>query len=222
MYFEKFQNANASKISVTSTATDIFDLINTAGSTTATRAGFSSNVNGIIINPEDGDIRVLFDGNTPTASVGFLIKQGSPQIYCNVPLDKLKLIRTGSSNVAVSIAIGSCKEGESSSFGGSSTVTFSSSSSPITASTATLSSVTSSASTGVVLAANTSRKNATFFNESTAILYLAFAATATTTAYTVQIAASGYYELPIGSVYTGVISGIWSSANGACRVTELT
>jgi hypothetical protein len=36
----------------------------------------------------------------------------------------------------------------------------------------------------------------------------------------VQIAASGYYEVPFG--YPGAIDGIWASANGNARITELT
>lgn len=77
-----------------------------------------------------------------------------------------------------------------------------------------------------ILAANTNRKGATIFNDSTALLYLALAnVTASSTVYTVQIPAGGYYELPMcdGGVYTGVIKGIWASdASGAARVTELT
>ena len=88
-------------------------------------------------------------------------------------------------------------------------------------STATLSSVASSATTVSLLASNTARKGMTVFNESTAILYLAYAATASTTAYTVQIPANSYYELPFIKTYTGAISGIWSAANGNARITEL-
>lgn len=92
----------------------------------------------------------------------------------------------------------------------------------ITAATATLSSVTASASSVALLASNTSRKYATVINDSTsAILYLAFAATATTSAYTAKVLAGG--EWYMGSVvYTGAISGIWSAAVGAARITELT
>jgi type 1 fimbria pilin len=87
------------------------------------------------------------------------------------------------------------------------------------ATTGTISSVAGSTSTGVLLALNTSRKGALFFNDSTAILYLALAATASSTAYSVQIAGGAFYEL--SPLYTGVISGIWSAANGNARITEL-
>ena len=86
--------------------------------------------------------------------------------------------------------------------------------------TSVLTTVASSASTVVLKAANTARLGLMIFNDSTAVLYLAFAATATTSAFTVKIGADGYYELP-GPVYTGAVSGIWASANGNARVTEV-
>lgn len=91
--------------------------------------------------------------------------------------------------------------------------------------TGTLSSVAASASDTTILASNASRKGATVYNDSSVVLYLALAnTTSSTTAYSVQIAANGYYELPVnqGGVYTGVLKGIWASATGNARVTELT
>lgn len=92
--------------------------------------------------------------------------------------------------------------------------------------TGTITSVNDAATSTTILAANASRKGATVFNDSTAVLYLALSdTTASATAYTVQILAGGYYELPVcdGGVYTGKIVGIWASdASGAARVTELT
>lgn len=87
--------------------------------------------------------------------------------------------------------------------------------------TAAVTRVTASVSTGQLLAANTARRGATFYNESTAILYLKWGTTASTTSYTVQIPAAGYYELP-QYIYTGRVDGIWSAANGAVQVTEAT
>jgi hypothetical protein len=90
------------------------------------------------------------------------------------------------------------------------------------AGTATLTNVSSSASTGTILASNAARLGATFYNDSTQVCYLKFGATASTTSYTVQMAAGAYYELPGPHVYSGIIDGIWASANGSMRVTELT
>lgn len=86
--------------------------------------------------------------------------------------------------------------------------------------TATLSSVASSATTVSLFAANINARVRTIANDSTAVLYVAFAATATTSAYTVKMAAGDYYEVP-SPQYTGVVSGIWASANGSARLTEV-
>lgn len=89
------------------------------------------------------------------------------------------------------------------------------------ANTATLSNVASSATNVTLLAANTARLGAIFFNDSTAVLYLKFGATASTSSYTVQLATNTSYTLP-APTYTGRIDGLWASANGNLRVTEIT
>lgn len=88
--------------------------------------------------------------------------------------------------------------------------------------TSAVTSVAGSATSVSLLASNASRKGATFYNESTAILYLKLGATASTSSYTVQLVAGAYYELPFVKTYTGAIDGIWASANGNVRITELT
>ncbi len=91
------------------------------------------------------------------------------------------------------------------------------------ATTPTQTSVASSASSVSLLAANNARKGATIYNDSTQILYLKLGATASTTSYTIQLpaapAVNSYYEVPFG--YVGAIDGIWASANGNARITEL-
>lgn len=60
------------------------------------------------------------------------------------------------------------------------------------------------------------------FNDSTAVLYLKYGTGASTTSHTVQIPAGGFFEFPGGSVfYRGDVEGIWSSATGAARCTEV-
>lgn len=82
-------------------------------------------------------------------------------------------------------------------------------------------SVASSASDVTILASNGGRRGAAVYNDSTAILYLLLATgTSSNSNYTVQVPASGYYEVP--AWYAGVIKGIWASANGNARVTEWT
>jgi len=89
----------------------------------------------------------------------------------------------------------------------------------------TITSVNGAATSTTILAANTSRKGATITNDSTAILYLALSdTTASATVYSIKLSPDDYYELPVAEagVYTGKIVGIWASATGAARVTELT
>lgn len=82
--------------------------------------------------------------------------------------------------------------------------------------------VNDSASSIQLSAANTSRKGWSVFNDSSSILYINFGSTASLTAYVVQVAAGGFYEMP-KPTYLGVINGIWSAdSSGAARVTELT
>lgn len=90
-----------------------------------------------------------------------------------------------------------------------------------TAGTATVTSVSGSATSAQLLASTSTRLMATFFNDSTASLYLKFGTTALTTSFTVLLRPNDYYELP-HPVYTGKIDGIWTAADGAARITELT
>lgn len=97
---------------------------------------------------------------------------------------------------------------------------------PIQAATATLANVSGSASSVTLQALNTNRKGLVIVNDSTAILYVKFGSTASSTSYTYLLAGSSggipaTLELP-GVVYTGIVTGIWASATGAARVTELT
>lgn len=86
---------------------------------------------------------------------------------------------------------------------------------------ATCANVSSSATSVTVLASNTSRGGVCITNESTATLYLKFGATASLTSYTVPIGPGKYWEMPAWpKIYTGVLDGIWSAANGTARVTE--
>lgn len=83
--------------------------------------------------------------------------------------------------------------------------------------TATLTSQTDQATSVQLMASNSSRQMATFFNDSTESLYLKFGTTASATSFNVKIAPGGYFELPGPTVFTGRIDGIWS-ANGSGSV----
>lgn len=90
------------------------------------------------------------------------------------------------------------------------------------ASTATLANVSASTSSVTLQASNSARKGFTIHNDSSSVLYVKFGSTASSTSYTVKLVSDAYYELPTTSVYTGIITGIWVSATGSARCTELT
>lgn len=91
----------------------------------------------------------------------------------------------------------------------------------ITAGTGTKSNVASDSTQSVtILAANSSRKRWSVYNDSTAILYLdTTGGTASSTSYVVQVPAGGYFEGPL-PVNTGLITGRWAATNGNARVGE--
>jgi len=86
--------------------------------------------------------------------------------------------------------------------------------------TATVTRVAAAVSSTQLLAANSIRLAASFYNDSTADLYLKFGTAASATSKTVTVPAGGIYELPGLPVYGGVIHGIWTSATGAADITE--
>jgi len=87
--------------------------------------------------------------------------------------------------------------------------------------TSTLSQVAVAATSAVLLALNASRKGWSIQNVTNKIVYLAMAATATASAYTVAVQPNGYYEQMGSRVYTGIISVIGpSGVSGNAIVTE--
>lgn len=87
------------------------------------------------------------------------------------------------------------------------------------ASASSVASVAASASNVTLLASNANRFGATIYNDSAAVLYLKLGATASAASFTLRMAADSYYEVPFG--YTGIIDGLWASATGSARVTEV-
>lgn len=90
----------------------------------------------------------------------------------------------------------------------------------VKSSTATVSEVNASASVVTLVASNASRLGVGIANDSSASLYIKLGSAATTDDYSIKLAQDDYYEPPAG--YTGIITGIWSSATGSARITELT
>lgn len=84
-----------------------------------------------------------------------------------------------------------------------------------------LSSVAAAAADTLLLAANDNRNGATFYNDSTAILYVALGDTeASTTNYSFQVPPYGILILEPWN-WAGEVRGIWASATGSARITEL-
>lgn len=86
--------------------------------------------------------------------------------------------------------------------------------------TSSVTSVAASATSVTLKASNASRKGLSVYNDSTSVLYLKLGATASSSSFTVKMVADSYYEVP--GAYTGVVDGIWVSATGNARVTEVT
>ena len=86
---------------------------------------------------------------------------------------------------------------------------------------ATLTTVAASATSVSLLVSNTARRQVFIQNDGNADLRVAFAATASATAYTVLIPKNGQWDSVLNS-YTGAIAGIWTSATGSARITEVT
>ena len=91
-----------------------------------------------------------------------------------------------------------------------------------TAANAAQSNVAQNIASVSLIAANTSRKGLSIFNDTTANLYISFSGAASTANFKTKIAAGGYYEMAPEAIFTGQILGIWDAAGaGNARVTEL-
>lgn len=88
-----------------------------------------------------------------------------------------------------------------------------------TVTSSSITSVASSVTSVQLLASNSSAKKRHVFNSSTASLYLKEGATASTSSFTVKLDPGDYYEF-LEPLYTGVVHGIWDSANGSAIITE--
>jgi len=85
----------------------------------------------------------------------------------------------------------------------------------------TLSNVAGAASSTTLAAANTARLGLFLFNDSNKDCFIKYGTTASVTSFTVKLPPEGHHFID-GPIYNGRVDGIWSSANGFMRVTELT
>ena len=83
-------------------------------------------------------------------------------------------------------------------------------------------SVPASTTTVTLLAPNSLRAQAAFYNAGTGTLYLALSPSASSTKYTIPMVPGGYYELPNSTeIYQGIVTGVWSATGGSALVTEI-
>jgi hypothetical protein len=118
-------------------------------------------------------------------------------------------------------APGSSTDGALVNLGANNDVTVTGSVDPSRPASAALTSVAASAISVSLLASNAARRQVIIVNDGNKTLYIAFAATTSTTAFTVRLGGGNEYVSELNS-YTGAISGIWDSANGSARITEIT
>ena len=78
--------------------------------------------------------------------------------------------------------------------------------------TSVITSVNSVAVSTTLLALNAARRQFYMTNTSNQDLYIAFAATATVAAYTIELAKNGGSFESVLNSYTGIITGIWTAA----------
>lgn len=205
-------SAAGHKITVTSAATSLQELIRTAigGSS---QFQIPSRCDVFEIDVESGsDVRILTDGNTPTSSNGNLIVVGEKQLSEGINLGQVSLIRAGAADAICNIRIGQS--------GDQAKTTTSRPGNPSSSSSPVLSNVSNAATSFAVLAANAQRKGIVIYNDSSTSVYLKFGATATTSSFSYKLAAGQTWEAP-QPIHLGQIDAIADVATGTLRVTEI-
>jgi hypothetical protein len=85
--------------------------------------------------------------------------------------------------------------------------------------TCTSTSVAMTTVVATLLALNTSRLTAMFWNDGAANVFVHLAAAATTALFTVRLSNNGYYEIPFPA-YTGIVTGITAAGTATVLATE--
>ena len=99
----KLPNAAASKITVTSTATSLEDLIATAASADY---AMPAEIDAVDLWCEANTLRYFSDGNTPTAALGVPMEAGDMVSLRGLSGRKVQLIRSGASDATVTVQVG--------------------------------------------------------------------------------------------------------------------
>lgn len=92
---------------------------------------------------------------------------------------------------------------------------------PTVCGTATLTNYTITAASATAIASNAARKGLICFNDSTAVIYINYGGTASSTAFTYKLGVGQTWEMT-NYIYTGAINVIGTASSGTARFTELT
>lgn len=107
MIVKPYPNINASAITVTATATSLYDLLKTAASvSTDIVAPNEKDCDALDIFVGAADVVATWDGTTPTNTLGQILKSAKNSSFRGRPLSKMKLIRTGGANVTCNVVYG--------------------------------------------------------------------------------------------------------------------
>ena len=103
------QNLGGLRITATSSASLLYDLMDQSGSSKTSREYYDGlGCNALVVLPEDGDARILH-GASPTATQGMLLKEGVEYTLTGIQLAITRIVRAGTSNVSLSVL--PCKSG---------------------------------------------------------------------------------------------------------------
>ena len=111
MNIQRLSSAAASLITVTTTATSLYSLIDTAA---GLAQNLSKGLDALDIAVESGNIRMLCDGNAPTATQGFLLVSGKIHRIRGIPLSQIQLICATGTTQTASIMVGISTDGDQS------------------------------------------------------------------------------------------------------------
>lgn len=89
----------------------------------------------------------------------------------------------------------------------------------IPAESAVVTSVPAGIASTTLLPANDARRGGTIYNDSSAALFIKMGAAASASSFTFKAGTQTYYEIPFN--YTGLVTGVWETATGFARVTEV-
>lgn len=92
---------------------------------------------------------------------------------------------------------------------------------PWTCASADVTSVAGTDSATTLLAARPARMHVVIHNDSTALLYIKYGSDASATDHSYEVQADQHWEMPWGVRYTGILTGVWASATGNARITEV-